>query len=85
LVKIDKAIYNRRKIVKTERQGTDDGGVRKFEGLMLVPQLKKGEHDKSKDEHPSLPFPELVIPVNADEEELHARLGKDKAHPRQNA
>jgi len=52
---------------------------------MQVPQLKKGEPDKSKDEHPSLPFPELVVSMNADEEELYARLGKDKAHPRQNA
>jgi len=52
---------------------------------MQVPQLKKGETDKSKDQHPSLPFPELVISMNADEEELHARLGKDQAHPRQNA
>lgn len=65
--------------------GTDDGGVRKFEGLMLVPQLKKGEPYKSKDEHPSLPFPELVVSMNADEKELHARLGKNQAHPRQNA
>jgi hypothetical protein len=50
---------------------------------MQIPQLKKGEPDKSKDEHPSLPFPELVASMNADEE-LHARLSKDRAHPRQN-
>jgi hypothetical protein len=64
---------------------TDNRGIRKFEGPMQVPQLKKGEPDKSKDEHPSLPFPELVVSMHADEEELYARLCKDKAHPRQNA
>ena len=39
---------------------------------MQIPELKKGECNKTKDEHPSLPLPELVVSVNADEEKLNA-------------
>ncbi len=46
--------------------GTHDGGVRKLESPMQVPELKESEADKSKDEHPSLPFPELIASMNAD-------------------
>ena len=48
---------------------------------MQVPELKKGKHNKAENEHPSLPFPELVVPVNADKEEFYARLREDEAHP----
>jgi hypothetical protein len=44
-----------------------DRGVRKFESLMQVPELKKGKPNKAENEHPGLPFPELVVPVDADE------------------
>jgi hypothetical protein len=32
-----------------------------------IPELKKGEPNKAKDEHPSLPLPELIVPTDADE------------------
>jgi hypothetical protein len=34
---------------------------------MQVPELKKREANKAKDKHPSLPLPELIVPVDADE------------------
>ena len=49
-----------------------DGGVGEFESLVQIPELEEGECDKAKDEHPSLPLPELVVSVNADEEKLNA-------------
>ena len=49
---------------------------------MQIPELKKRKPNKAKDKHPSLPFPELVLSVDADEEELYACFGKDEAHPR---
>jgi len=49
-----------------------DGGIGKFEGLVQIPELKKGKCNKAKDEHPSLPLPELVVSINADEEKFHA-------------
>lgn len=45
----------------------DDGGIGKFESLVQIPELKKGEPNKAEEEHPSLPFPELIVPVDADE------------------
>jgi len=59
----------------------DDGRIGKFESLMQIPELKKREPNKAEDEHPSLPFPELIVPVDADEQELYARLCEDKTHP----
>ena len=44
----------------------DDGGIGKFESLVQIPELKKGEPNKAEEEHPSLPFPELIVPVKAD-------------------
>lgn len=49
-----------------------DGGIGKLESLVQIPELKKGECNKTKNEHPSLPLPELVISINADEEKLNA-------------
>jgi hypothetical protein len=49
-----------------------DGGIGKLESLVQIPELKKGERNKTKDEHPSLPSPELVVSVDADEEKLNA-------------
>jgi hypothetical protein len=46
--------------------GTHDGWVGKFESLVQIPELKKGEPNKSKDEHPGLPLPKLIISMNAD-------------------
>jgi hypothetical protein len=34
---------------------------------MQVPKLKEGKSNDAEDEHPSLPFPELIVPVDADE------------------
>ena len=45
----------------------NDGRVCKFESLMQVPELKKGKTHEAEDEHPGLPFPELIVPVDADE------------------
>ena len=44
----------------------DDSRIGKFESLMKIPELKKGEPNKAEEEHPSLPFPELIVPVKAD-------------------
>jgi hypothetical protein len=33
---------------------------------MQVPELKEGESNDTEDKHPSLPFPELIVPVDAD-------------------
>lgn len=44
-----------------------DSGVGKLESLMQIPKLKKGEPHKAKDEHPSLPFPELIVSVDGDD------------------
>ena len=49
-----------------------DRGIGKFESLVQIPELKKGECNKAKDEHPSLPLPKLVVSVNADEKKLNA-------------
>jgi hypothetical protein len=57
--------------------GAHNRGVGKFESLVQIPELKKGEPNESKNKHPSLPLPKLVVSMNADKEELHARLGED--------
>ena len=49
-----------------------DGGIGKLESLVQIPELKKGECNEAKDKHPRLPLPELVVSINADEEQLNA-------------